>query len=179
MAPAWSEPTARWKPRSRKRFRRVEHENQGPKGPWFFCYLDLADNLDTNVLLYSIGAGPADAVKVETATALLDREDCILSFQILQEFYVQATRASRTVALPHNLARSFVEKWLRFPVVEGTTNLLLAALEIRTRCNFSYWDCAIIAAARAAGCETLYTEDMRHGRIIDGVAIVNPFRDAA
>jgi predicted nucleic acid-binding protein len=33
-----------------------------------------------------------------------------------------------------------------------------------------------IAAARALGCAELYTEDMSHGRQVDGVLIINPFR---
>ena len=46
----------------------------------------------------------------------------------------------------------------------------------RARHGFSYWDSAIIAAARALGCRELYSEDMSHGRRIDGVVIVDPFR---
>ena len=42
--------------------------------------------------------------------------------------------------------------------------------------GFSYWDSAIIAAARALGCRRLYSEDMSLGREIEGVTIVNPFR---
>ena len=57
-----------------------------------------------------------------------------------------------------------------------TLELLHAALAIRAMHRFSYWDCAVIAAARALRCGELYTEDMSHGRRIDGVLIVNPFR---
>jgi predicted nucleic acid-binding protein len=61
--------------------------------------------------------------------------------------------------------------------VQATTlPVLVAALEIKAAHGFSYWDCAILAAARALGCDRLYTEDMQHGREIDGVRIVNPFR---
>jgi predicted nucleic acid-binding protein len=35
-----------------------------------------------------------------------------------------------------------------------------------------------LAAALAAGCDTLYAEDMQHGRSIGGLAIVDPFREA-
>jgi len=49
-------------------------------------------------------------------------------------------------------------------------------LEITAAHGFSYWDSAIIAAARARGCSELYTEDMSHGRQIARVTIVNPFR---
>jgi predicted nucleic acid-binding protein len=51
-----------------------------------------------------------------------------------------------------------------------------AALEIRAAYGFSYWDSAIIAAARSLGCTELLTEDMSHGQQVDGVLIVDPFR---
>ncbi len=54
--------------------------------------------------------------------------------------------------------------------------IVAAALEIKAAHGFSYWDSAIIAAARALGCALLYSEDTSHGRQIDGVTIVNPFR---
>ena len=57
-----------------------------------------------------------------------------------------------------------------------TLEILNAALEIKAAHGFSYWDCAIIAAARALGCRELYTEDMSHGREVEGVLIINPFR---
>lgn len=136
----------------------------------------MAHFLDTNVLLYSIGRNPADAVKRERAIALLDRDDGALSVQVLQEFYVQATRPTRTHPLPHATAAGLVSAWTRFRVQEITVSILKAALEIKARHGFSYWDSAIIAAARALGCGELYSEDMSHGREVDGVVIINPFR---
>ena len=45
-----------------------------------------------------------------------------------------------------------------------------------TEAQGSYWDAAIVAAARALGCQELYSEDMSHGREVEGVTIINPFR---
>jgi predicted nucleic acid-binding protein len=132
--------------------------------------------LDTNVLLYSISRANDEARKRERAIALLDQEDCGLSVQVLQEFYVQATRATRADALPHDLAAGLIRAWLRYPVQDNTVAVMNGALEIRAGHGFSYWDSAIIAAARALGCRELYTEDMGHGREVEGVAIINPFR---
>jgi len=53
---------------------------------------------------------------------------------------------------------------------------MLAALDIKAAHGLSYWDAAILAAARASGCRELLTEDMSHGREVEGVLIVNPFR---
>jgi predicted nucleic acid-binding protein len=132
--------------------------------------------LDTNILLYSISTNPIDAGKRERAIALLGRGDGALSVQVLQEFYVQATRATRPRPLPHDTAVGLVAAWARFKVQEITLSILTSALEIKATHGFSYWDSAIIAAARALGCRELYSEDMSHGREIEGVVIVNPFR---
>jgi predicted nucleic acid-binding protein len=132
--------------------------------------------LDTNVLLYSISRAPDEISKRERALELLDRPDCALSIQVLQEFYVQATRASRPDALAHDVAAGLVRAWLRFEVLDMTVAVLIGALEIRAAHGFSYWDSAIVAAARALGCPELYTEDLSHGRVIEGVTIINPFR---
>jgi predicted nucleic acid-binding protein len=136
----------------------------------------VAHFLDTNILLYAISPHPEEAEKRARADKLLDQDDGALSVQVLQEFYVQATRTTRVGRLPHELAAGLIRTWTRFKVQETTLAILDAALEIKAEHGFSYWDSAIIAAARALGCRTLYSEDMSHGREVGGVMIVNPFR---
>jgi len=132
--------------------------------------------VDTNVLLYSISRAPAEASKREIAIALLDADDIALSVQVLQEFYVQATRATRPDALPHDIAAGLIRTWLRFKIQETTLPVALGALDIKAAYRLSYWDAAIVAAARALGCRELLSEDMSHGQEVEGVRIVNPFR---
>jgi predicted nucleic acid-binding protein len=132
--------------------------------------------LDTNILLYSISRDPAEARKRDCAIALIDAGGNALSVQVLQEFYVQATRPTRTDALPHDIAAALVRTWLRFKVQDISVPVMIGALEIKSAHGLSYWDSAIVAAARALGCRELYSEDMTHGREIEGVAIINPFR---
>lgn len=132
--------------------------------------------IDTNILLYSISHDPAEVPKRDIAIALLDAEDIALSVQVLQEFYVQATRTTRPDALSHDIAAGLVRTWLRFKVQEITLPVMIGALEIKATFGLSYWDSAIVAAARTLGCHELFTEDMSHGREIEGVIITNPFR---
>jgi predicted nucleic acid-binding protein len=132
--------------------------------------------LDTNILLYSISSERAEAEKRERAISLLGRDDIGLSVQVLGEFYVQATRATRRDALAHEIAAGLIEAWLRFPVQNLTRELVLNALTIKAAHGFSYWDSAIIAAASALGCRELYTEDLPHGGDVQGVRIIDPFR---
>ena len=132
--------------------------------------------LDTNILLYSISRDPTETTKRDRAVELIDAGDNALSIQVLQEFYVQATRPTRPDPLPHDIAAGLIRTWLRFRVQEISVPIMTGALEIKAAHRLSYWDAAIVAAARALGCRQLYSEDMSHGRQMEGVTIINPFR---
>jgi predicted nucleic acid-binding protein len=132
--------------------------------------------LDTNILLYSISRDSAETPKHNTAIALLDSDDVALSVQVLQEFYVQATRPTRPDAIDHDVAVGLIRTWLRFKVQEITLPVMTGALEIKENYGLSYGDAAIVAAARVLGCRELLSENMSHGREIDGVTVINPFR---
>jgi predicted nucleic acid-binding protein len=132
--------------------------------------------LDTNILLYSISRDPTETGKRERAIELIDAGGNALSVQVLQEFYVQATRPTRRDALLHNVAAGLIRTWLRFRVQETSVSIMTGALQITVEHGLAYWDAAIVAAARALGCRELYSEDMTHGREIEQVTIINPFR---
>jgi predicted nucleic acid-binding protein len=132
--------------------------------------------LDTNILLYSISRDPAESAKRDRAVAILDADHNALSVQVLQEFYVQATRPTRQDAVAHDIAAGLIRTWLRFKVQEITVPIMSRALDIRAAHRLSYWDAAIVAAAGALGCRELYSEDMSHGREVESITIVNPFR---
>ena len=132
--------------------------------------------LDTGILLYSISRAPGEADKRMIAESLLDFGDHALSVQVLQEFYGEATRATRADALPHDIAAGLVRTWLRFRVQETTLAVMLGALEIAAAHRLAYRDAAIVAAARALGCGEILSADMTHGREVEGVVVVDPFR---
>jgi len=131
--------------------------------------------VDTNILLYRISSQPAEAKKQVVAEQILDGEDLQISVQVLQEFYVQATRSSRKDALLHEEAATLISSWKRFPIQELTVNLLDAALIAKDRWQLSYWDATIIEAARMTGCEVVLSEDLNHGQNFHGVTVINPF----
>ena len=133
--------------------------------------------VDTNILLYVASNAPSEASKARIARKLLDAEDLALSVQVLQEFYVQATRATRRDRMTHAQASALVEAFLRFPVQEITLALMKAAQDKSHRFRISYWDAAIIEAARSLGCRTVLSEDLSHGVDYGGVRVQNPFRD--
>ena len=135
----------------------------------------MACFLDTNILLYAKSRNTTEFFKRQIAEKLLDRRDCVLSVQVLQEFYVQATRLSRPERFSHEDAVGLIHSWTRFVIQPQTLDLLNLAFVLHDRLRFSYWDCAIIAAALVNDCDTLYTEDLQHDQRIDGLTIVNPF----
>ena len=130
---------------------------------------------DTNILLYAISRDPAEQDKAKRANEILADRDLALSVQVLQEFYVQATRASRPDAIGHSQAVRLIESFRRFAVQDITGAIMMAALDARQRFKLSYWDAAIIEAARAMGCTDVLSEDLNDGQDYAGVRVTNPF----
>lgn len=133
---------------------------------------------DTNVLLYAVSTAPGERAKAEAARDLLRAGDLAVSVQVLQEFYVQATRASRTDPMAHDDAVALIESFTRFPVATTTVPVLRAALETRRRFQLSYWDAAILESARSIGCAIVLSEDLDVGTDYAGVRVENPFAAA-
>jgi predicted nucleic acid-binding protein len=132
--------------------------------------------VDTDILLYAISRDPAEQDKAKRANDILADRDLALSVQVLQEFYVQATRVSRRDAIGHAQAVRLIESFRRFPVQEITSGIMLAALETCRRFQLSYWDAAIIEASRKIGCTQVLSEDLNDGQDYAGVQVINPFR---
>jgi predicted nucleic acid-binding protein len=134
--------------------------------------------VDSNVLLYAVSRDPEERHKAERARGLLAERDLALSVQVLQEFYVQATRESRPDPLSHEQAVKLVESFFRFPLIDVTRGVLLAAMATCRRFQISYWDAAILEAARSLECEIVLSEDLSDGQDYGGVRVENPFRPA-
>lgn len=132
--------------------------------------------VDTNVLLYAVSTAAEEREKNVRAREILEARDLALSVQVLQEFYVQATRPSKPRCLTHEQAALLIDSWLRFRIQEMSVALLHSALAARQRWAISYWDAAIVEAARAAGCRTLLSEDLQDGMDFGGVQVQDPFR---
>ena len=133
--------------------------------------------LDTNILLYAISSSPDEAGKRHIARELLSGADWGLSIQVLQEFYVNATRGA-TPAMSHALAEAAIRQFLLRPLAINDAALMLNALDIKQHYQLSFWDAAILAAALALGASVVYSEDLNHGQDYAGVLVVNPFLKA-
>ena len=129
---------------------------------------------DTNVLVYAVDeAFPA---KRSAALELIDAHaragDGAISTQVLQEFYVAATRR---LGIEPQAAKQLVSDFQVFDVVQITTELVEEGIDQSILAQLSLWDGLIVVAARTARCETLYSEDLNDGQSMGGVTVVNPF----
>jgi predicted nucleic acid-binding protein len=133
--------------------------------------------VDSNILIY---AHDADAGRKRQAAAdalekLWETGTGRLSVQVLQEFYVNATRKLAS-PLARSVAREVVGSygaWVREPTTPDTVT---RAIDLAQLTQLSFWDALIVAAAEQAGCSTLLSEDLNAGQTIAGIAIVNPLR---
>ncbi len=133
--------------------------------------------LDTNILVYALPHQPEEPAKQARAAQLIRTSDFGISFQVLQEVFVTITRKIKRTVSPKQ-ALAFLEPFLSFPLVEGTSALFLEAAQLMERYQIHYYDAAIVAAARCLHAHTLYSEDLAHGQVYAGVRVMNPFLSA-
>jgi predicted nucleic acid-binding protein len=131
---------------------------------------------DTNVLVYLFDADASGQRK--KARALFQKHseagDILLSTQVLQEFYVVVTRKLGR-PLDAAAAAQAVSGFGELPLVQVDTKMILSAIHRSRNDQLSFWDALIVQAAIEGGASTLYSEDMQHGRMLDGLRVVNPF----
>lgn len=132
--------------------------------------------VDTNVLLYA--EDRADPVKHRVARDWL-RELWVrrcgrISTQVLNEFYVNATRKLQP-PMPAGDARAEVRRYQRWNPWLCDHATVENAWAIESRFRLSWWDALVVASAQQQGCAYLLTEDLQHDQQIDGVRVLNPF----
>lgn len=130
---------------------------------------------DTNVLVYAFDKGEPE--KRAVARGLIEEHlvegDGVLSVQVLREFYSVARRAPRP--LREEDAAAAVRRLAGFSPVSEDAGMVLRAVRRHQEMSLSFWDALIVEAALKAGADRLFTEDMQHGQIIEGMRVENPF----
>jgi predicted nucleic acid-binding protein len=128
---------------------------------------------DTNIIVY---AQSDDDTKTATAIKLLEAGQ-VISAQVVNETVATLTR-KYGFSLPdaHQVATSLLVACEVVPVDAAT---IREAIRLTTRYQLSHWDSLIVSAALLAGCDTLHSEDMQHGLVIEErLTVVNPFKAA-
>jgi predicted nucleic acid-binding protein len=130
--------------------------------------------LDANVLVYTDDAGSPEkqAHAVDLVARCRRNRDGVVSTQVLQEYFVAATRK---LGVDTVLARRKVELFGQLELVAPALADVLGAIDLCRLHRLHFWDALVVRSAQQAGCSRLLSEDMQHGRRIDGLEIVNPF----
>lgn len=130
--------------------------------------------LDTNVLAYAEGVN-GDAMKqaaLELVQKLPEGATVVPAQTLGELFNVLVRKAGRTPAS----ARSAILSWSdAFTPIETSPAVMLAAADLAVDHQFGIWDAVILAAAAAAGCRLLLSEDLHEGFTWRGVTVTNPF----
>lgn len=130
---------------------------------------------DTNILIYSVDTKATG--KYDLAADLVEkhlvRENGAISVQVLREFY-SASRKMKN-PLSDEQARKIVGYFSTFRVLSEDTRTVLNAVRRHQEMSLSFWDALIVEAALKSGADRLFTEDMQHGQVIEGMRVENPF----
>lgn len=134
--------------------------------------------IDTNVFIYHLDT--TDARKHAVAERIvrdgLAGGNACISFQVVQECLNTALRKAK-VALDLDSARSYLDTVLTpLMQVPASIGLYHRALDVQARWRFGFYDSLIVAAALAAGCSRLLSEDLQHGQRIETMTLHNPFK---
>jgi predicted nucleic acid-binding protein len=134
--------------------------------------------LDTNILVYAIDSSPEESSKRSLARSLIDTYISVgtgvISIQVIQEFYVTATRKIAAPLLTDQ-ALEYLKHLSILEIVRPDYEMVASAIYAHRKYQLSFWDAMIIQAAVSAGCKKLYSEDLKQGFEIRGVNVVNPF----
>lgn len=137
---------------------------------------DGLEFVDTNVLLYAYdrSAGSRHERAAQLVGDLGAQRRGAISVQVLQEFYVNATRKIAE-PLSHDLALQRLRILCRWPLHVPRAHDVTRAAELSRTAQLSFWDAMIIRSASAIGCTTVWSEDLNHEQRIADVTVRNPF----
>lgn len=132
--------------------------------------------VDTNILIYAhdTTAVEKNKIAVELLNSIWDREIGCLSIQVLQEYYVVATRLPELL-LSSEEAASVIILLSQWNIHTPTPKDLLGAIQFQAKHMISFWDAMILYSAEQLGCDTMYTEDLNHEQTYGSVQVINPF----
>ncbi len=128
-----------------------------------------SDFFDSNVVIYLTSIDPAKAVR---ARALLEAGGTI-SVQALNESVSVLRNKARLGWTDISAILAAVRDSCEIAPLTAETHDL--AVRIAQKFSFHIYDASIVAAAKLAGCKTLWSEDLQDGQNVEGVRIRNPF----
>lgn len=132
--------------------------------------------VDTNVLIYAFdrSAGRKRTRAAQLLERLWEERTGCVSLQVLQEFYVTATRK---LSMPPADATRQVERFGKWTLHRPSFDDVLSAIELHRRRQAAFWDALVVRSAARLGCSVLWTEDLSDGQTWGSVLVRNPFSE--
>ena len=133
--------------------------------------------VDTNILVYAydLDAGLKRIKAAEVLESLWDQGNGVLTTQVIAEFFITITqKVKQRLSLPD--AKQIIEDYRNgWTVFSTTPDMVLKVVSGVEQYKLSFWDAMIWASAVINEAPLIYSEDMHHGQIIEGVRLENPF----
>jgi len=131
--------------------------------------------IDTNILVYALDSYDHKKQKLcrQALQELESGNDGVISTQVMQEFYVAATKK---LNIDPAMAKNILHSLESFEIVIVDPSLIKEAIDCSMIHQISFWDALVIVCAESAKCTKIWTEDLNHGQVINGVRVENIFK---
>jgi predicted nucleic acid-binding protein len=128
--------------------------------------------IDTNILIYFVGS---DIEKRTISESIIYSDSIkVLSTQVINEFLNVSYK--KNISAENELTSLINDFISNFEVNLIYNHTIHAAVNLKNKYKYSYFDTLMLASAIENDCEILYTEDLQHNQVIeDKLTIINPF----
>ncbi len=127
--------------------------------------------IDSNILIYAYSS--TEIGKKDKVLLMLENEEITISTQVVNEFiWIMSRKFNIDMETIKVISNNLFEIFNVGMVSKATID---KAIDIAKSYKYAYWDSLILSSALEAKCIAIYTEDMQHGQIIEGIKIINPF----
>ncbi|OOR91509.1 hypothetical protein B0181_02825 [Moraxella caviae] len=132
--------------------------------------------IDTNILVYTVDGRFAQKrqIALDLIAGLQANHQLVISTQVLQEFYNVTTHKLKLDPVD---MQGMVAKFSQLPTVLTDVSLIEQGIRVSIHHKLRLWDALMIVAGVRADCKIMYSEDLTHGQIIQGIRILNPFKE--
>ena len=131
--------------------------------------------VDTNILVYTVDGRFPDKrqISLDLIANLQANKNLVTSTQVLQEFYNVTTHKLKLDPIQMQNA---VDDLSKLPTVLTDISLIQQGIKVSIHHKVRLWDALMLVAGFRANCYIIYSEDLTHGQVIQGIRILNPFK---
>lgn len=131
--------------------------------------------IDSNIVVYANDRNEVNSNRqaraIEVITGCMKARNGVISIQVLQEY---ANTALNKLQQDPPVVLRQLKLLESFHIVTPSPRIVRRAVEIKNSYRLSFWDAGIIAAAEAADCDLILSEDLNTDQYYAGVEVINP-----